>query len=237
MSMSSGILRTWNDERGFGFIAPTQGGRELFVHISAFPQDGSRPTLGETLQFELGAGKDGKPQAVRVRRMALMGSGTSNTSTSTSTGTGTGTGTGTTAPSALAAPRPVRAYPTVRSEPVRAASSRASFAASSGNRRSTFWRGLIVVLLVASLCAYGYKQYRQHLSELRRFSAPPDATEQSTPPAPAAVVESFRCDGRTHCSQMNSCAEATYFLRNCPGVKMDGDHDGVACEEQWCGVR
>lgn len=220
MSMSSGILRTWNDERGFGFIAPTQGGRELFVHISAFPQDGSRPTLGETLQFELGAGKDGKPQAVRVRRMALMGSGTS-----------------TTAPSAVAAPRPVRAYPTVRSEPVRAASSRASFAASSGNRRATFWRGLIVVLLVASLCAYGYKQYRQHLSELRRFSAPPDATEQSTPPAPAAVVESFRCDGRTHCSEMRSCDEATYFLRNCPGVKMDGDHDGVACEEQWCGVR
>ena len=218
--MSSGILRTWNDERGFGFIAPTQGGRELFVHISAFPQDGSRPTLGETLQFELGAGKDGKPQAVRVRRMALMGSGTSNTSP--------------TAPSALAAPRPVRACPTVRSEPVRAVSSRASFPASSGSRRATFWRGLVVVLLVASLCAYGYKQYRQHLSELRRFSAPPDAIEQSTPPAPAAVVESFRCDGRTHCSEMRSCDEATFFLRNCPGVKMDGDHDGVACEEQWC---
>ena len=44
----------------------------------------------------------------------------------------------------------------------------------------------------------------------------------------------FRCDGRTHCSQMTSCEEATFFLRNCPGVKMDGDHDGVPCEQQWC---
>jgi hypothetical protein len=33
---------------------------------------------------------------------------------------------------------------------------------------------------------------------------------------------------------MHSCAEATFFLRNCPGVKMDGDNDGVPCETQWC---
>ena len=45
----------------------------------------------------------------------------------------------------------------------------------------------------------------------------------------------FKCDGRTHCSQMTSCAEATYFLRNCPDTKMDGDHDGIPCEQQWCG--
>ncbi|MEJ6006518.1 excalibur calcium-binding domain-containing protein [Paucibacter sp. AS339] len=44
----------------------------------------------------------------------------------------------------------------------------------------------------------------------------------------------FRCDGRQHCSQMRSCNEARYFLANCPGVKMDGNHDGVPCEQQWC---
>ncbi len=49
--------------------------------------------------------------------------------------------------------------------------------------------------------------------------------------------EAFRCDGRQYCSQMHSCAEATYFLRNCPNVKMDGNHDGVPCEQQWCGSR
>ena len=50
----------------------------------------------------------------------------------------------------------------------------------------------------------------------------------------------FKCDGRTHCSQMTSCEEATFFLQNCPGVKMDGGDgqgrpDGVPCEAQWCG--
>jgi len=44
----------------------------------------------------------------------------------------------------------------------------------------------------------------------------------------------YRCDGRTYCSQMHSCEEATYFLRHCPGVKMDGNNDGVPCEKQWC---
>ena len=44
----------------------------------------------------------------------------------------------------------------------------------------------------------------------------------------------FRCDGRTYCSQMTSCAEATYFLRNCPNTKMDGNNDGIPCERQWC---
>ena len=44
----------------------------------------------------------------------------------------------------------------------------------------------------------------------------------------------FHCDGRTYCSQMSSCAEARYFLEHCPDVRMDGDHDGIPCEHQWC---
>lgn len=50
----------------------------------------------------------------------------------------------------------------------------------------------------------------------------------------APAVAAYRCDGRTHCSQMRSCDEAKYFLSNCPGVKMDGDRDGIPCENQWC---
>ena len=45
----------------------------------------------------------------------------------------------------------------------------------------------------------------------------------------------FSCDGRQYCSQMKSCAEAMYFLAHCPGVKMDGDRNGIPCEKQWCG--
>jgi Excalibur calcium-binding domain len=51
---------------------------------------------------------------------------------------------------------------------------------------------------------------------------------------PATIASGFSCDGRQYCSQMNSCAEAKYFLANCPGVKMDGDRNGIPCEKQWC---
>lgn len=53
-------------------------------------------------------------------------------------------------------------------------------------------------------------------------------------PAPPATTQ-YRCDGRTRCSQMTSCDEAKFFLRNCPGTQMDGDSDGIPCEQQWCG--
>lgn len=61
---------------------------------------------------------------------------------------------------------------------------------------------------------------------------PTAATGRPADPPPA----SSRCDGRIHCSQMKSCAEAKYFLANCPGVKMDGDGDGIPCETQWCNM-
>jgi endonuclease YncB( thermonuclease family) len=74
---------------------------------------------------------------------------------------------------------------------------------------------------------------------------PPGTTSISSPVAVssagagrvATAVGSYRCDGRSYCSQMTSCAEATWFLQHCPGVKMDGDRDGVPCETQWCSPR
>jgi micrococcal nuclease len=63
------------------------------------------------------------------------------------------------------------------------------------------------------------------------------ATNAAIPTPPVAVTSSSsarRCDGRTYCSQMTSCEEATWFLKNCPGVTMDGDNDGRPCEQQWC---
>jgi len=43
----------------------------------------------------------------------------------------------------------------------------------------------------------------------------------------------YQCDGRQHCSQMNSYEEAEYFIQHCPNTKMDGDNDGVPCERQF----
>ena len=54
------------------------------------------------------------------------------------------------------------------------------------------------------------------------------------PANPFPSAQQFKCDGRTYCSQMRSCQEATFFLNNCPGTKMDGNNDGIPCERQWC---
>jgi endonuclease YncB( thermonuclease family) len=62
---------------------------------------------------------------------------------------------------------------------------------------------------------------------------PPVSIPPSTLPSPSST-SAWRCDGRTRCSQMRSCEEATFFLKNCPGVQMDGDGNGVPCESQFC---
>ena len=60
-----------------------------------------------------------------------------------------------------------------------------------------------------------------------------DSPEVITTPGPTVSAQ-FRCDGRTRCSQMTSCEEAKFFRANCPGTQMDGDNDGIPCEQQWC---
>jgi hypothetical protein len=65
--------------------------------------------------------------------------------------------------------------------------------------------------------------------------APPELpvlTQVQGAPANSLVqpAEKFVCDGRQHCGQMRSRAEAEFFLRNCPNTKMDGDNDGIPCE-------
>ncbi|WP_353506390.1 excalibur calcium-binding domain-containing protein [Variovorax sp. J31P207] len=49
-----------------------------------------------------------------------------------------------------------------------------------------------------------------------------------------ALSSGFRCDGRKYCSQMTSCTEAKFYLKNCPGTQMDGNQDDVPCGQQWC---
>ena len=76
-------------------------------------------------------------------------------------------------------------------------------------------------------------------SKSSQSSQSSQSSEKFTPiasnsPTASTSSSSFSCDGRKRCTQMKSCAEAKYFLANCPGVKMDGDKDGIPCEEQWC---
>jgi len=173
-----GTLAKWNEERGFGFIAPASGAAEIFVHVSAFPRDGVRPRIGELISFEIETRADGKKRAVRIMRPAVR------------------------------ALRPT------------------SHASSRSKTPLVAAMGLVVF---GALSIYAFVS----LKHQQRPNEPVD------PPTAAraliqAPVESFSCDGRTRCSQMRSCEEAQFFLKNCPNTQMDGDHDGVPCEQQWC---
>ena len=97
-------------------------------------------------------------------------------------------------------------------------------------------KNLIVLLLIASLGWYGYGKYQQATRQTQPEQAfsPELPTERPATRPERPTGKSYTCDGRTYCSQMTSCEEATWFLRNCPGTKMEGNNDGIPCERQWC---
>ena len=68
-----GTLASWNRERGFGFINPATGGRQVFVHVRAFPQGSSPPALGSQLSYEIETTPDGKTRAQLMALLRLAG--------------------------------------------------------------------------------------------------------------------------------------------------------------------
>lgn len=200
-----GKLGQWSEARSSGFIISRDSGAEIYVHASAFPPDGRRPHVGEPLSFEIGQDLQGNKRAINVLRPIRQ---------------------------EAAPPRP----------PIR-------HKVPHHVGRNPL-PGLIRLLLFAALALYGYTRFAPEFSSLlaSAMDRPPassamptrSAAPDSRSAAPATRLEpaatpGFRCDGRTRCSEMKSCAEATFFLRNCPGVEMDGDGDGIPCERQWCG--
>lgn len=106
----------------------------------------------------------------------------------------------------------------------------AARARRSARRESRLGAVLVIVGLLAAVGWFGYGQFSHRLLADRLITqrTPAGATPN------ALTTSAFKCDGRTYCSQMTSCKEAKFFLQNCPNAKMDGNHDGVPCEQQWC---
>ena len=67
-SMSTGTVKWFNSQKGFGFIQPDAGGADVFVHISAVERAGMA-TLndGQKVSYELQAGRDGRESAINLK--------------------------------------------------------------------------------------------------------------------------------------------------------------------------
>ncbi len=107
---------------------------------------------------------------------------------------------------------------------------------------------LIAIAAVATIAVIGFDKYKSYTAARAEASLAASITRPQAPigeqpwgRSPGATADTgnpgtsqFKCDGRTHCSHMTSCAEAVYFLQHCPNTQMDGDNDGDPCEKQWC---
>jgi uncharacterized membrane protein YsdA (DUF1294 family)/cold shock CspA family protein len=67
--MNFGTIKFWNDEKGYGFISPDNGGKDVFVHIKSFKKRSHRPEIGQVVLYDASMDEKGRLRAVNVKYM------------------------------------------------------------------------------------------------------------------------------------------------------------------------
>lgn len=86
---------------------------------------------------------------------------------------------------------------------------------------------LLPVLVVIGVAVFIYSKVSKEKNFVDQIEIPASETQ------PIEQTEQFQCQGKVWCSEMSSYEEAIFYLGNCPGTKMDGDGDGIPCEQQF----
>lgn len=83
------------------------------------------------------------------------------------------------------------------------------------------------IIMVIGIAVFIYSKVSKEKISVDQIKVPTFETQQ------LKQEEWFQCEGKIWCSDMSSYEEAVFYLRNCPGTKMDGDGDGIPCERQF----
>lgn len=65
--MVKGVLKTWKEDRGFGFIKPDDGGKDIFIHISSLTGVSRRPVTGDVIYYQITKDNRGKYKAINAQ--------------------------------------------------------------------------------------------------------------------------------------------------------------------------
>ena len=66
--MPPGGVKWYNPDKGFGFIAPEGGGKDVFLHVSAVERAGhGDPYEGDRISYDVEKGRDGRESAINLR--------------------------------------------------------------------------------------------------------------------------------------------------------------------------
>lgn len=235
-----GKIKTYSEERGFGFIQIEGESRDLFFHIKDMPNRNIQPKIGEKLKFCI-VEENGQLKADQMVRLDLK-----QTTTVLE-----------------AHPQQQSSYSNTRN------SSAFNQHSSKGRILKILGVIFIALLAVFAYYKYqNYQKVKQfktqqliqqqariveqqrkalgdlpdqvsseqsqrHLENRASQRSSVELTNGGANTQEQGLTTQFKCDGRTHCSQMHSYEEAVFFLRNCPATQMDGNHDGQPCERQF----
>jgi len=65
--MVKGVLKTWKEDRGFGFIKPDDDGKDIFIHVSALKEGSRRPITGDVIYYQITKDNRGKYKAINAQ--------------------------------------------------------------------------------------------------------------------------------------------------------------------------
>lgn len=178
----------------------------MFIHISVLKKMARKPIVGDSILFQTEVQNDGKRKAViaSIEGVAVV-----------------------------AASATTRSHSHIQS---RNENFNNKNKAHYHSPRKSSFNTIIPLLIIVAIVIFGFKQY-QEFNEAPAIDEVPVLTNEDIERMPIyeTATPRFQCEaGKTHCSHMSSCAEATFYIQHCPNTQMDGDDDGIPCERQWC---